>query len=129
MANKAKPTALKVIQGTVRNDRSNKNEPSPDSRMPKCPAWVNRHGKREWKRLLTELDKFGIATGFDFVAFAVLCNMWGEYIDGVQSGDSVSIAHITQMRLYLIEFGLTPSSRSKVSSSKKEKNNDPWDDL
>ena len=130
MANKPKPTALKLVQGTQRKDRTNTKEPAIKSRLPKCPAWINAEGKKEWSRLLKDLNKHGIATGFDFIGLATLCQMWGEYVEGSKNGEPVGAAHITQMRLLLVEFGMTPSSRSKVNAQPaEEKQHDPWDDL
>ena len=130
MPNKPKPTALKLIQGTTRKDRINKDEPVVNSRLPKCPTWMNTEGKKEWARLLKDLNKYGIATGFDFIGMATLCQMWGEYIDGAKIGEPVGAAHVTQMRLLLVEFGFTPSSRTRVNANPvEEKKHDPWDDL
>lgn len=70
----------------------------------------------------------GVITEFDFAVFATYCQMFGEYVQGCKKKTPVSVAHITQMRLYMIELGLTPSSRSKVSAVKtEEKTEDPWD--
>lgn len=128
MPRKQLPTALKIVKGTARKHRENKSEPKPQSKLPNCPAWVNKEGKKEWKRLSGELTKIGVLTGADFVVLATLCQMWGEYVEGVQNLDPVSVAHITQMRLYLVELGLTPSSRSKVVAN-GEPVKDEWDDF
>jgi len=114
MARKKLPTQLKIVKGTDRKDRTNPAEPKPESKLPSCPAWIHPEGKKEWGRLVDEMTKTGVVTGFDFIGLATLCNMWGEYVEGVKTGEPVSMAHITQMRLYLVEFGMTLSSRSKV---------------
>ena len=85
--------------------------------------------KRSGAGLVDEMTKTGVVTGFDYIGLAALCNMWGEYVEGTQTGEPVSVAHITQMRLYLVEFGLTPSSRSKVHAGNGEKKKGPWDDF
>ncbi|MEH6468846.1 MAG: P27 family phage terminase small subunit [Porticoccus sp.] len=129
MSRKSTPTSLKIVQGTDQKCRINTAEPKPKSKLPPCPAWVHSEGKKEWKRLSTELIKIGVVTGFDFIGLATLCHMWGEYVEGAKAGEPVSVAHITQMRLYLVEFGMTPSSRSKVHAGEGEKQKDPWDDF
>ncbi len=125
------PTALKLIQGTLRKERINKHEPDIKTKMPACPAWLNVEAKKEWKRLIKELNKYGIATGFDFIALATLCQMWGEYIEGAKVGEPVGAAHVTQMRLLLVEFGMTPSSRSKVEAVEVLEPDayDPWNEF
>lgn len=130
MARKALPTQLKIVKGTAQKCRINTAEPKPTSKLPACPTWVSTEGKKEWKRLSKELIKTGVVTGFDFIGLATLCNMWGEYVDGATgAADPVSVAHITQMRLYLVEFGMTPSSRSKVHAGEGDKPKDPWDNF
>jgi phage terminase small subunit len=129
MARKKLPTQLKIVKGTNRKNRTNPAEPKPESKLPSCPAWIHPEGKKEWGRLVDEMTKTGVVTGFDYIGLATLCNMWGEYVEGAQTGEPVSVAHITQMRLYLVEFGMTPSSRSKVHAGEVDKPKDPWDDF
>ena len=129
MARKKLPTQLKIVKGTNRKDRTNPAEPKPESKLPSCPAWIHPEGKKEWGRLVDEMMKTGVVTGFDYIGLATLCNMWGEYVEGAQTGEPVSVAHITQMRLYLVEFGMTPSSRSKVHAGDGKKEFNPWDDF
>jgi len=128
-----KPTALKIIKGTARKSRLNKNEPKPEviSSNTRCPEWMNPEGKKEWKRMAGKLREVGLLTNCDITAFTMLCQMWGEYVTGTKTGEPVSMAHVTQMRLLAGEFGLTPASRSKVAVSTTESNKsnevDPWD--
>ena len=125
------PTALKMIKGTARKHRMNKNEPKiKQGDIPPCPSWMGVEGKKEWKRLSTALHDTGIVTALDTSMLAALCQMWGEYVESVKAGEPVSVAHVTQMRLMAAEFGLTPSSRSKVEAVPIETlEHDPWDDL
>lgn len=127
MSRKTTPTALKLVKGTARPGRINKHEPKHKAGLPKCPAWINEEGKKEWKRAGKLLVESGVATHLDFVNFAVFCQMWGEFVDGVKKLEPVSVAHITQMRLYAIELGMTPSSRSKVSAIEKDKAPTGWE--
>jgi phage terminase small subunit len=127
MPRKKTPTALKLIKGTDRKDRANENEPECKVGLPVCPTWLNAEGKKEWKRAGKLLVESGVATHLDFVNFATFCQMWGEFVEGVKTGEPVSIAHITQMRLYAVELGMTPSSRSKVSAIEKDKKPTGWD--
>ena len=126
-----KPTALKVIKGTARKSRLNPKEPqASEGDFSKCPSWLCSEGKKEWKRMSGKLKDAGVLTELDRTAFTVLCQMWGEYVEGTINKEPVSMAHITQMRLMASEFGLTPSSRSKVEAVPIETlEHDPWDDL
>ena len=128
---KPKPTALKIIKGTARKHRMNDKEPKPETAKKQAPpGWLNVDAKKEWKRLIAELTDNGIVTNLDLSMLAALCQLWGEYIAGIKTSEPVSMAHVTQMRLLAAEFGLTPSSRSKVEAIPIEIiEHDPWDDL
>ena len=67
MARKALPTQLKIVKGTNRKDRTNPAEPKPESKLPSCPAWIHPEGKKEWGRLVDEMTKTGVVTGFDYI--------------------------------------------------------------
>lgn len=127
-----KPTALKILFGTDRKSRLNQKEPQPkEANLAQCPIWLCVEGKKEWRRLARKLKDVGILSELDMTAFTVYCQMWGEYIAGIKANEPVSMAHVTQMRLMAAEFGLTPSSRSRVVAVDllQPKANDPWDDL
>ena len=123
------PTALKILKGTARPHRINDKEPQVEVAKPQpAPVWLNSDAKKEWVRLFDLLTKSGVITDLDTSMLATFCQMWGEYIAGFKSGDPVGVTHMTQMRLMAAEFGLTPSSRSKVEAIIPESNEyDPWD--
>jgi P27 family predicted phage terminase small subunit len=67
-----KPTRLKLLQGTARPDRE-RNEPKPLPLAPPCPKWLPREAKREWRRLVPQLEKLGLVSRLDRDALADLC--------------------------------------------------------
>ena len=67
---KPKPTSLKVLEGNPGKRQLNPNEPKPDASIPKCPAWLSKEAKREWKRLVPFLEQAGLLTQVDRAAFA-----------------------------------------------------------
>lgn len=77
-----KPTALKVLHGTDRPDRSNPNEPSaqPLGDAPP-PSWLKGRGRRAWAEVAAILTEMGVATVADRVALALLCDVYAEYIE------------------------------------------------
>ncbi|MDA0780663.1 MAG: phage terminase small subunit P27 family [Rickettsiales bacterium] len=148
---KKKPTNLKVVQGTFRKDRSNPNEPKPEpvKKVPPPPAWLDEEGRKEWKRVAKELFNMGLLTPVDMTALEAYCTVYSRwkkaeedidktgitftYInrEGVEmrrKNPSIAIADESMklMRSFLSEFGMTPSSRSKVSSTSSG-DNDPLD--
>lgn len=144
---KAKPTALKIVQGTYRADRAAANEPVPQSGVPSCPTWLAPDGKREWKRLADELAALGLLSEVDRTALALYCQAFAEYREAarivkakglttvsdkgnVLQHPAVSIRNDAWRRVMkaAADFGMTPASRSRISVPERddELKADPW---
>lgn len=150
---KPKPSNLKVLQGTNRKDRTNPNEPKPDpvKDVPPSPNWFDKEGKKEWQRVAKHLFKMGLLTDVDFSALEAYCMTYSRWKlaekdvdkngiiyecknrEGIvmkRKNPAVGIAaeQLKLMRSFLSEFGMTPSSRSKVSAVEQEKK-DPMEEF
>ncbi|MDP9236719.1 MAG: phage terminase small subunit P27 family [Chloroflexota bacterium] len=129
------PTKLKLIRGTLRSDRRNAKEASLSSGLPTCPRALSPAAKREWKRVAHELAQAGLLTRVDRAGLAAYCAAWSRWIEAeealrtygtiikspsgypmVSPYFSVASKSLEQMRLLLGEFGMTPSSRSRVNA-------------
>lgn len=130
---KPKPTALRKAQGNPGHRPLNKNEPQPTG-IPKCPPHLDAAAKREWKRIGAELIALGLLTSVDRAALAAYCASWsrwvhadeqvqkfGAVIKSPKSGYPVPNPYVSvgntaldHMRKFLTEFGMTPSSRSRI---------------
>lgn len=129
-----KPTVLKVLQGNPGKRPLNTNEPKPQPIAPKPPSWLPREAKREWKRLAPELEKLGLLTIVDGTAFANYCLAYARLREAEETikregmvittekgykmpHPAVKIAEKAQqiIKAFCSEFGLTPSSRSRMS--------------
>ena len=131
---KPKPTAVKVLEGNPGKRELNMYEPIPKKgAMPKCPDWLEDEAKEEWKRLAKNLYELGLLTDLDVQAFASYCQAYARWREAeefisqhgaivkTKSGywqqvPQVAIAHQNQkmMMQAAAEFGLTPSSRSRI---------------
>ena len=133
---KPKPTRLKVLHGTVRKDRTNPHEPDVKSAIPTCPRELSPVAKREWKRVARELAGMGLLSKIDRAALAGYCQAWATWIEAqaalrkhgvimkspngypIQSPYfSIAAKSFEQMRLMLAEFGMSPSSRTRVHAT------------
>ena len=147
-APKPTPTVLKLLKGTPGKKALNKNEPMPERGLPPCPDHIEGTAKEAWDKLCKSLDDMGVLTVADGYALEILCGVYSrirtlnEQIkkDGLVI-DTVNVNGARMMRgnpavsqlekaeslfkNYLTEFGLTPSSRSKISVNKKEEGDDP----
>ena len=140
---KPKPTKLKLLHGEKNKDRINLKEPKPAPVVPKCPAWLNKDAKVEWKRISKELSILGLLTRMDMAALAAYCDCYSRFknaskqlqkhgmIIKAPSGYPVQSPYLsilnkalTDMKSYLIEFGMTPSSRTRISVEGNDKDDD-----
>ena len=152
---KPRPTAIKILEGEPNKDRINLREPKPKLNRPSCPSHLTNAARYEWRRIVPELEAIGLLTQIDKAALAAYCQAYGRwvmaekklnrlatmspdkmaYLYKTTKGDliinpllSVANKAMEQMHKFLIEFGMTPSSRSRISISKNE-SDDPLDKL
>lgn len=138
MGRKPIPTALKIVQGNPGKRPLPKNEPQPE-RGATMPDWLSPDAAAQWPLVARHLAEAGILTAIDAPALGLYCEAfarWKHANDQVMkfgpvvkapSGFPVqspflSIANRAwdQMMKALIEFGMTPSSRSRVSADGQE---------
>lgn len=116
----------------------NHNEPEPLVGLPaEPPATLKDEARAEWLRYGRELEKLGIITAIDVPAFTAYCQSWGRYVAAEQkisaTGEVVwsksghpmpnpyrAVANraLKFCQQFWSEFGMTPSSRSRVKVSK-----------
>ena len=138
---KPKPTALKVLEGNPGRRPLNQNEPKPKSKKKlQCPSHLNAEAKKEWRRLSKVLIEMGVLTELDTAAFAGYCQAyarWKEAEEFIEKHGSlvktpngyfqqvpqVSIAqtNLKIMLKFAEQFGLTPSSRSRIIAGETTK--------
>lgn len=78
---KPKPTNLKILEGNPGKRPLPTREPKPAPVAPKCPSWISREAKKEWKRVAPQLERLGLLTQMDMVALAGYCEAWATYIE------------------------------------------------
>jgi len=140
-----KPTALKQLEGNPGKRRLNRKEPK-FSCIQKCPSFLDAEAKREWRRISAELLAVGLLTSADRVALAGYCAAFSRWVKAeklrqqapavLQSKRTGALysnpivgeasAALDQLRKYLIEFGLTPASRSRLQIEPSSKDTDPF---
>lgn len=142
-----KPTAQKQLEGSrIRHDV--RREPRPDG-IPTCPKHLDKGAKAEWRRISAELVKLGLLTSVDRAALAAYCAAYSRWADAeanvqkfgavIKSPKSgfpiqspyVGIANVSIdiMRKFLVEFGMTPASRTRISSDAPPTSTDPFSEF
>lgn len=130
---KPKPTAIKVASGNPGRRRLNDAEPKLLNGRWYAPKTLNEDGQRLWRMIMKTLGPAGVITEGDLVALQLLCENFedrltarreylrsGMIVEGstgtlvVSPAVRIAKALSEEIRWYLAEFGLTPSSRSKI---------------
>jgi P27 family predicted phage terminase small subunit len=148
---KNKPTALKKFEGNPGKRPLNDQEPQPDRTPPTCPAWLLPEAKREWRRVVPELERLGLITLVDRAALAGYCQayaQWRRAEEALKEGltyeylgqnfkakielrpeAAVAQKYLSQVRAFCAEFGLTPSARGRMSVPGQPAEQDPLDKM
>jgi P27 family predicted phage terminase small subunit len=139
------PTNMVLLRGNPGKRPLPMREPKPKTRLPaRAPAHLGEVAKAEWRRMVRELRRSKIGTALDARALEAYCvtyQLWRSALDNL--GDDIVVkapksdyflqsAYFTvatkldaQLRSWLTEFGLTPSSRRRVEATETE--GDEWE--
>ncbi len=141
------PSNVKLLKGTNRADRENKKEPKPKLKIPEPPDHLSKLALIEWGRVSGELLKLGLLSEIDMAALSAYCQCFSRWAEAeeelkestltikTESGNViqnplVGIANkaMDKMIKCLVEFGMSPSSRSKVTAHLPDQD-DEWGDF
>lgn len=130
---KPKPPELKLVEGNPGHRAIPDNTPKPPPKRPSRPSWILPEAKREWNRIVPQLERLGLLTSVDRAALAGYCQAWARYRQAEEMLDaegfastnangnvlqhpavSISRNMLQQVRAFAAEFGLTPSSRGRI---------------
>ena len=145
---KPKPTALKLLTGNPGGRKLNPHEAKPDLTQPSSPDFLNEHAKNEWDRVVGTLFRTGLMTELDRSVLAAYCQSYGRWVQAERAlaqmaeaqpdagqvltivthngtamqNPLIGIANKAKadMVRFAIEFGMSPSARSRVNASPNE---------
>jgi len=138
-----------MVKGTNRKHRENKDEPTPAADNIKPPEDLTPLARIHWDIVCDQLTEAGIMTNIDVTALVLYCESYATWKDAtdmiskhgavVKGKDGYPVRSpyfmimqrsFDQMKAMLTEFGMTPSSRTRVSKAKSEnKEPDEWDEF
>lgn len=103
----------------------------------KAPSWLDKTAKGFFRHVVNEMSELDVLNNLDLHALAIMANVYSQYVacnkqieeDGLlvsanKSSETTVAAHplfvkqnhlFQQLRLMQVEFGLTPSGRSKLA--------------
>jgi P27 family predicted phage terminase small subunit len=117
--------------------RPSRDHDGPEPKLPNCPAHLKGEARKEWKRIGRKLLECGLMTEIDGPALALYCQAWSRWVEAEENlvkygtvikspsgfpmpSPYLAIANkaMAQMTRVLVEFGMSPSARTRVSVSK-----------
>jgi P27 family predicted phage terminase small subunit len=141
------PTHLKLVKGTARPHRLNKAELKPAVAIPEPPGHLDERARARFTQMAQMLASHGVMTELDASALARYVIVWGRWIDAeaevkrrgpvvkTEGGNIIqnpflAIANkcLAQMAQIEVEFGLTPSSRSRIRMAEPAEQADPFEE-
>lgn len=141
---KPKPTALKLIQGTLRKDRANMREPKPSGDLLEPPTYFSTEQSEVWnyaianapKGLLKRLDisilEIWVTAYVTYRESALKVKQLGQVIKS-PSGYPIVNPYLSNMNKQASimmkassEMGFTPTSRSRIVLAEEAIEDDAW---
>lgn len=142
---KPKPTALKLLNGSAKHDpgRINADEPDVPAGRPDAPSWLGGHAIEGWNLFWDALDGMDASSPVWFAAAVLFADAWKGFRDNrdmcekfkgealvSSSGKGTEVKrlaysaamhkHKEYLKSMLSEFGMTASSKSRVSGMQSE---------
>ena len=129
-----KPTAIEIAEGRPGKRPLNGREPQPRAVTPKCPAYLDKRAKEEWRRLVPILRRMRVLTEADGLVLGNLCLAVSTLVRAQAKLNETGIlykapsGYVMQSPLLPVvnaqvdtisrlsrEFGLTPAARSRLT--------------
>jgi P27 family predicted phage terminase small subunit len=129
------PRQLKILKGNP-GKRPLRDEPEPEQKVPECPEELTADAKKEWERITVLLSSCGLVTEIDRAALAAYCQVYSRWLEAEREIEelglvvktpngypilspylSVANKALHQMQSFLIEFGMSPAARSRISAA------------
>ncbi len=93
------------------------------SQVPEPADWLNADGQELWRKVGPMLFAQRLLSHADLYALGHLCQLHGKIVDGYRRQIQPTAAELSQLRMYFSEFGMTPTSRTRVGGSGGDKKN------
>jgi P27 family predicted phage terminase small subunit len=142
-----KPTSLRRLEGNRARRPLPPDEPRPTPSRPTCPHWLGTVARREWRRVVPELERLGLIACVDGAALEAYCSSYEVMVlaaqqiarDGVTSTGIRGPVRHPALDAYQAgrrgvlefcrEFGLTPSARCRLHAPGETPAEDPMESL
>ena len=130
---KPTPAAINRLRGNPGKRAQREDIPRVKGGIPECPPHLIKDARAEWRRVSVLLMTAGLLAQVDRAALAAYCSAYARWIEAetilrgsgllVKAWGGLPIPNpalkiadraMSQMKAFLVEFGMTPSSRQRV---------------
>jgi len=142
------PTTLRLLRGNPGHRPLDEDEPRAAPKLPPPPVELSAAAKKIWRRDGRKLLALGVMTALDGAAFAAYCQSYARWLEvtallakssvliktaegGYQLNPLLRVARETQDQYTraLVEFGMSPSSRTRVKGLPAPEQRDPFEEF
>lgn len=142
------PTVLNELRGNPGKRKAPEGEPKPPAVMPPRPPILTGDARGAWDWLAPRLFDLGLLTEIDGVALATYCQAWAQFVKATKelkangytfttSKGYVGVSPMLAVQSRAIEtlnrvgaqFGMTPSSRTRIRLGTGEDEENPLAEL
>lgn len=119
---------LKEFRGNPGHRPLNADEPKPDlaTHVPEPPRKLKGESRREWDRVAEHLVKTRVLALQELSLLASYCTLHAAFVKAETRGELLTASLISQYRTFAAEFGLTPSSRSRIKAGNGKEEENPF---
>ena len=153
MGRKAHPTALRIIKGNPTRRPLNKQEPKPQKWTTQPPERLSEKALSVWEHVEGVMQGIGVLAQTDAAGVELLCEAYADYLDAREELKEFGSNYYTtttrdgglmyrthpamgviqdadrRIRAWLVEYGMTPSSRSKIKAHVEDDEIDPAEEF
>ena len=108
-----RPLILSEVRGAFVKDPQRRNKKPPKTRnqmLGDPPKYLTKVGKDFWEHVRMYAPE-GLITNADQALVGMAASLWAQFIE---KPETFSPAKVSQFRLIMREFGMTPSSRAGI---------------
>jgi phage terminase small subunit len=121
------PSNVKEFRGNPGHRPLNPNEPEPElvKEFPEPPRKLRGDALKEWNRIVPGLVQTRVLAEQELSLLASYCYLHGAVVKAERRGELLAAAYYSQYRGLAAEFGLTPSSRSRIKAGNGQDKKNP----
>ena len=125
MGARRKPPQLRIIEGN-RSRTVIPKAPEIVEGVQDIPEWLGERAARIWARVVPLLQRRELVDVTDTDMLATYCVLLARVQQAEEDEDEKLLMYAREFRMFAVEFGLSPASRSKLAITTDKGEGDEW---